>query len=134
MSAARHARTLTTAVMVLLGALPAPAQEAARPHDKTWAAPAAASARQNPLADRPDIRAGGARIFDQRCRACHGDAGHGTAKAPDLTAPDVQAQSDGALFWKISTGNAFTSMPPFSNLPEGQRWQLVLHLRTLSTK
>jgi hypothetical protein len=23
-------------------------------------------------------------------------------------------------------------MPPFSNLPEGQRWQLVMHLRTLA--
>jgi hypothetical protein len=43
--------------------------------------------------------------------------------------PDVQAQSDGALFWKISSGNTHSGMPAFSFLPEPQRWQLVLRLR-----
>lgn len=36
---------------------------------------------------------------------------------------------DGALFWKISSGNAHEGMPAFSFLPELQRWQLVLQLR-----
>jgi hypothetical protein len=45
----------------------------------------------------------------------------------------VQAQSDGALFWRISAGNAYDGMPSFSYLPELQRWQLVLHLRTLTS-
>ena len=62
---------------------------------------------------------------------CHGDTGRGTADAPDLGADDVQKQTDGALFWKISSGNTHAGMPSFSFLPAGQRWQLVLHLRTL---
>jgi mono/diheme cytochrome c family protein len=133
MSTTIRARILLAVTTVFLCALPTSAQGIARLRDETWAAPATASARRNPLADRPEIRAGGARIFAQRCSACHGERGGGTAKAPDLTASDVQAQSDGTLFWKISTGNAFAGMPPFSNLPEGQRWQLALHLRTFST-
>ena len=106
-------------------------QTPVRPNDPTWVAPAAAAGRVNPLRMRPDAAAGGARVFGERCVSCHGGAGAGTAKAPDLAVPAVQAQTDGALFWKISTGHAFAGMPPFSNLPEGQRWQLVLHLRTL---
>lgn len=133
MSTAWHARRLLIVVTVSQCSLLVSAQGLVRPRDTTWAAPAPAAARRNPLADRPNLRAGGARIFDQRCSACHGEAGRGTAKAPDLTASDVQAQSDGTLLWKISTGSAFAGMPPFSNLPEGQRWQLVLHLRTLAT-
>ncbi|PYR59484.1 MAG: hypothetical protein DMF91_14665 [Acidobacteria bacterium] len=61
-----------------------------------------------------------------------GGAGHGTTKGPALTVPDVQSQSDGALFWKISGGNTRRGMPTFSFLPEAQRWQLVLHLRSLA--
>jgi hypothetical protein len=44
----------------------------------------------------------------------------------------VQSQRDGALFWKISTGNTREGMPAFSFLPEPQRWQLVLHVRGLA--
>ena len=133
MSTTTHARILLVVVTAMsLCSLLVSAQDVVRPRDTTWAAPPVAAARHNPVADRPDIRAGGARIFDQRCGACHGEDGRGTAKAPDLTASDVQAQSDGTLFWKISTGSAFAGMPPFSNLPEGQRWQLVMHLRTLA--
>ena len=116
-----------TVAMGLTVSAPAPV----RPHDPTWVAPAAAAGRGNPLRMRRGAAAGGARIFGDRCVSCHGVAGAGTAKAPDLAAAAVQAQTDGALFWKISTGHVFAGMPPFSNLPEGQRWQLVLHLRTL---
>ncbi len=45
--------------------------------------------------------------------------------------PKVQEQSDGALFWKITNGNPDRGMPSFSQLPELQRWQLVLYLRKL---
>jgi len=105
-----------------------------RSHDPAWLAPVSAASKRNPLADRADARPGGGRLFRDRCSTCHGDDGRGTAKAPDLTLPLVQSQSDGALFWKISGGNAYAGMPTFSFLPEPQRWQLVLHLRELSLK
>lgn len=49
----------------------------------------------------------------------------------DFHLPFVQAQTDGTLFWKITNGNASHGMPSFSKLPELQRWQLVLYIRSL---
>lgn len=103
-----------------------------RGRDPSWTAPEKAVAKANPFADRPDTAAGGRKIFQQRCTTCHSEDGRGTNRGPDLRAPDVQAQTDGALFWKIGGGNTRTGMPSFSFLPEAQRWQLVLHLRALA--
>ena len=100
-----------------------------RERDATWIAPADTAEKGNPLAGRTDAVAGGRKVYQQRCATCHGNDGHGSEKAPDLTQPAVQAQSDGALFWKISGGNTRLGMPSFSFLPEQQRWQLVLHIR-----
>lgn len=102
--------------------------------DPGWVAPASASARPNPLAAVPAVIAGGAKLFQRRCEPCHGPAGTGSAKAPTLTTSAVLSQSDGALFWKVSGGNVRRGMPSFSVLPDAQRWQLVLYLRSLPTR
>lgn len=94
-----------------------------------WVAPASANATTNPLMDRADVVAGGRKLFEERCSVCHGDDAQGTPRGPGLLKASVQSQSDGALFWKISSGNTRRGMPPFSFLPKQQRWQLVLHLR-----
>ena len=104
-----------------------------RPRDQHWTAPPDEAATPNPLAGHEQARAGGAKLFQQRCATCHGADGRGTKKAPALADPGVQAQTDGELFWKISSGNTRAGMPAFSFLPEPQRWQLVLHVRALST-
>lgn len=98
----------------------------------SWVAPREAEARHNPLPDRPDIIAGGQKVFQQRCSACHAEDGTGTDRGPNLAIRRVQDQADGALFWKISSGNTRTGMPTFSFLPEAQRWQLVMHVRALA--
>src|SRR5262249_40921757 len=100
--------------------------------DASWTAPEDEASRPNPLASRPEAVAGGAKLFRQRCATCHGENGRGTEKAPDLTAADVQSQTDGALFWKIGSGNTRAGMPTFSFLPVLQRWQLVLQLRSVA--
>lgn len=102
-----------------------------RQPDPRWVAPAHAASKRNPLASRPELAAGGARLFAERCAMCHGDTGRGTPDAPSLVADDVSNQTDGSLFWKISSGNTRAGMPAFSFLPEGQRWQLVLYVRNL---
>jgi mono/diheme cytochrome c family protein len=101
--------------------------------DPDWQAPAEAASRPNPLANRPETAAGGQKIFRRNCVECHGADGSGLAKkhAADLQLNLVQQQPDGALFWKITNGNPDRGMPSFSKLPELQRWQLVLYLRTL---
>ena len=120
---------LTAAVMI--ASMVVRAQDAPRhsDHERSWVAPAQESVRSNPLSNDRDAEAGGARLFRQRCSTCHGDDAGGTAQAPSLVSQRVQRQGDGALFWKISTGNTRSGMPTFSFLPPLQRWQLVLHLR-----
>jgi len=101
--------------------------------DPTWRAPHGMAAKPNPLADNPQAMPGGRKLFLRNCAECHNKDGTGVPKkhAADLQLPIVQQQSDGALFWKITNGNTGRGMPAFSKLPERERWQLVLFLRTL---
>jgi len=118
--------------LVLLIAPVALAQNLNYRQDPNWRAPAEAAERKNPLADRPELAAGGKKLFTRICVECHGRSGEGVKhNAADLQLPVVQGQSDGTLFWKITNGNPDRGMPSFSRLPELQRWQIVLHLRTL---
>jgi len=125
-------RPIGLLLAVLAGGLASSAE--IRVRDATWTAPPEAAARTNPLSGRAGAAAGGGRLFDERCATCHGTDGRGTSKAPDLTTAEVQAQTDGELFWKLTSGNTRSGMPTFSFLPEGQRWQLTLHLRALREK
>ena len=101
--------------------------------DPKWRAPEEATMKPNPLADKPELTAGGKKLFRRNCVECHGESGQGLKKAADLQLPVVQEQSDGTLYWKITNGNPDHGMPSFS-IPEQQRWQVVLYLRTLSRK
>ena len=103
--------------------------------DPSWVVPPKAAQQQNPLKDNPDAAQGGKKIFARSCVTCHGDE-RNTRKnnAPDLSSEPVQAEPDGALFWRISNGNSRKKMPSFSSLPEPQRWQLVLYIRSLARK
>ena len=99
--------------------------------DPRWQAPPEAVQRQNPIAGRTKLVAGGRKLFLRHCAECHGEDGRGLKNAADLQLPVVQNQPDGALFWKITNGNRSRGMPTWSQLPELQRWQLILFLRTL---
>ena len=129
-------RVLCLSLLMVCAANPGPlsGQASTRERNASWVAPAGADRRPNPLASRPEAADGGAKTYSQRCTSCHGERGEGSSKAPTLTTADVQQQTDGALFWKISSGNAHAGMPAFSMLPEPQRWQLVLHLRLLAAE
>ena len=129
----RETRLSLVAVLSLTCLMPLIAQSShVRERDPGWTAPSNEADRSNPLTNQPSAAAGGRKLFDQRCTTCHGDDGRGTSRAPGLVDVDVQAQTDGALFWKISSGHTRRGMPSFSFLPPAQRWQLVLHLRSLA--
>jgi mono/diheme cytochrome c family protein len=108
-------------------------QNSSYQQDPGWRPPEDAVARPNPLLRKPEAAAGGEKLFKRNCVECHGEDGSGVPKknAADLLLPEVQSQSDGTLFWKITNGNMDRGMPSFSRLPELQRWQLVLYLRKL---
>jgi mono/diheme cytochrome c family protein len=79
-------------------------------------------------------------VSDKACTACHGDTGKGDGpgaaalnpKPANWTSAAIQSESDGCLFWKISTGRG--AMPPWASLTETERWQIIHYLRTLKAK
>ena len=116
---------------LLWAAAPAAAGEA------VWAAPDAEKAKVNPVARDAGVRDGRG-TFNLNCRLCHGPAGKGDGPAAgalnpkprDLTSRTVQAETDGELFWKITTGRGV--MPSWRQLPEKDRWSLVHYVRSLA--
>jgi mono/diheme cytochrome c family protein len=103
-------------------------------HDASWKAPASAAAKKNPLAKDANAAQAGQSTFLRSCSTCHGESGDaGVAGASNLKSPAVQAQSDGALEWKIANGNVSKGMPAFGSMSQEKLWQLVRYIRTLKT-
>ena len=108
---------------------------------KTWKAPKSADSMKNPLAGKSEAAKDGKNLFQTYCVTCHGDEGKGNGpssaglnpKPADLASKQVQKQPDGALFWKITTGN-----PPMLSwkytLSKKQRWEVVDYIRELAKK
>ena len=94
-------------------------------------APAKARIRVNPFQNDPDAIVAGQILFEDHCAECHGVAGMGGKKGPDLRDPEVQNATAGTLFWLLTNGVAWKGMPVWSKLPEAQRWQLVRYLKSL---
>ena len=80
-------------------------------------------------------------LYATNCSPCHGGKGKGdgpaaqalSPKPADHTSPTVQNETDGSLFWKLSTGRS--PMPGFkASLTDKQRWELVDYIRALGKK
>jgi mono/diheme cytochrome c family protein len=93
--------------------------------------PEKARSKRNPLEKDPDAVAAGSILFEQHCSECHGDAGEGGRKGPNLLVPEVQNSEPGAIFWILTNGVVRRGMPVWSKLPEPQRWQLVRYIKSL---
>ncbi len=135
--AVRQAATvvaLAAGVVVALG--PAASVQA----QGAWEAPAAEKAKKNPLPANAATVAQGKKVADVNCVSCHGAKGKGDGaaavalnpKPADWTSKKVQAESDGEIFWKLSTGRG--AMPSWKFLPENDRWALVGYIRSLGGK
>ena len=103
-----------------------------------WEAPASTDNLKNPYADNAEATAAGKKLYKQMCAICHGNKGKGdgiagmglTPRPADFSLAEIQEQSDGALYWKMTEGRA--PMASYKDaLKEEQRWQLVNYLRTL---
>lgn len=100
-------------------------------------APADEVERKNPIAADEKSLAEGKKVYTNNCAPCHGPSGKGDGPKgvdlkplpADLSAPEVAAESDGALYWKITTGQR--PMPAFKKLlPDDERWHIVNYLHT----
>jgi mono/diheme cytochrome c family protein len=102
-----------------------------------WVAPDAEKAKKSPIASSTKVAAQGKKLAQVNCVSCHGTSGKGDGaaaaalnpKPADWTSPKIQSETDGELFWKITTGRG--AMPPWRHLPEADRWALVQYIRTL---
>ena|SRR5690625_2728044 len=112
--------------------------EVAAQDQDDWVAPAEADALENPFAhDDEAALEKGREIYGMLCELCHGDRGDGTGAAgqawdpppADFTSEEVQSQSDGALYWKVSEGNPPAMLTYKNMLSEEEWWQVVTWLR-----
>ena len=105
-----------------------------------WVAPAAEKAKKNPLPSDKKTVEQGEKIAKVNCVSCHGNKGKGDGvaavalnpKPADWTSSRVQDETDGEIFWKITTGRA--AMPSWRHLPENDRWAVVRYIRSLAGK
>jgi mono/diheme cytochrome c family protein len=87
--------------------------------------------RQNPFAQDPSAAAAGAKLFRQNCAQCHGSEALGLDKRPNLHSDRIRNATPGELEWLLKNGSMRNGMPPWSRLPEQQRWQIVTYLKSL---
>jgi mono/diheme cytochrome c family protein len=77
-----------------------------------WFSPAPSAAKKNPIAPTQDSIAAGQKMYSKTCAMCHGKGGDADGPAvielnihpAKLSDPQLVTESDGALFWKITTG------------------------------
>jgi len=106
-----------------------------------WKAPENEAKKENPIPYDANSVAAGKTIYAKNCFSCHGSAGKGDGPVAgtlaescgDLSDPNMWKQTDGELFWKITTGK--TPMPYYEKrLTEEQRWKVINYIRTLAEK
>jgi len=114
-------RNITATGVLMMLALPVLCQD--------WIVPDEQAALGNPLDYTLENIKLGKAIYTKNCKSCHGDPGKNNPLAlvpspVDIASEKMQINSEGALFYKITTGLGV--MPPFeSTITEGDRWLLV---------
>ena len=106
---------------------------------KPWPVPDNFKKMKNPIASDATSIADGKALWSTHCKSCHGSKGLGDGpkaaqlktESGDFSKADIQSQTDGSIFYKISEGR--DDMPNFKKkMPEAdERWSLVIFMRTL---
>jgi len=109
-----------------------------------WTLPANAETEKSPLPANPALLANGKKLFNSKCRRCHGDQGKGDGedaeekykKDMDLTvASRADKNPDGVIFYRVWNGRTNPKMPRFSEeLSKEQVWAIVAYVQTLRAK
>jgi mono/diheme cytochrome c family protein len=103
-----------------------------------WKVPKEANALKNPIKDSEQATIAGQKLFTSMCVVCHGNKGKGDGMAgmnlkprpTNLTTAEMQEQTDGAIYWKLTEGR--TPMASYKDIiKEEERWQLVNYIRKL---
>jgi mono/diheme cytochrome c family protein len=92
---------------------------------------------RNPVAPGPESLAQGRALYETFCLVCHGEQGQGDGplvpkipNPPAYTSDRVRGMAPGQIFHVITRGSG--RMPSYAaQIPEEQRWQIVLYVSTL---
>jgi mono/diheme cytochrome c family protein len=131
--------TLAGLLFLVIGLVVTAATSLEAQSNGDWVVPARRAAQANPLQATADHIAQGRTLYMRGCAFCHGETGNNEPeRAPremvnsrTMTDLTLQAESDGALFWKIAEGRR--PMPSSMDvLNDRERWQIVLYLRSLA--
>jgi mono/diheme cytochrome c family protein len=110
-------------------------------HNIPWNAPISAKEKKNLYSPDESSIARGQKSYKIDCLRCHGKGGKGDGnsalqiekKVADLSSDNVQNQTDGELFWKISEGRSPMPLAK-STLTDDQRWDVINYIRTFKKK
>lgn len=92
-------------------------------------APSSAKDMPNPLGG--DVPANAQQLYASDCAKCHGDHGQGIGNIPALRKGPAQSATAGEVFWFITKGDVNDGMPPWSSIPEKDRWAIVSYVNSL---
>ena len=106
-----------------------------------WVVPEEYKEMKNPVkSDKKSIHEG-EKVYAQHCLLCHGATGQGNGEwaenldvdPSDLTFDDIDAQTDGELYYKLTTGQG--EMHAVNDqLDENQIWSVINYIRTFYKK
>ncbi len=101
-----------------------------------WVVPAESKNEKNPSAYSLENVKKGKDLYLQNCKSCHGDPGKNNGlplvpHPPDIISDQMQANSEGELFFKITHGRG--PMPQFeTNISEDDRWRIVNYIQNFN--
>lgn len=102
-------------------------------------APKSAVNMKNPFPSDASSFERGKHSYQVDCIRCHGKEGKGDGlkagkvhkDVADLGSDEIQKQTDGELFWKISEARR---PMPLTDITNDQRWDIVNYIRTFKKK
>lgn len=101
---------------------------------ESWIAPEEARQNKNPIIINASIFEEGEMVYDKNCKSCHGIPGENNPLKmeplpPDLSTEEVIKQTDGEIFYKITTGKG--AMPAFAEslISEDKKWSLIHYIK-----
>lgn len=103
---------------------------------------------KNPLKESKAVLEQGQKVYERKCKKCHGDKGDGKGSAADkleikpasFAAPGyMKGRADGQLFFITEKGSPNTDMEAFgpgseTNLSKDDMWSVIAYMRKNFTK
>ncbi len=128
-----------SALLVGVGVTFALGLSACAPPSNILPVPPEAAAQENPIPNTPEIIEQGRELYQIHCARCHGFVADGFGPYYQLYSPHpanlisdlVQAQSDGALFWKTVEGDLDTDLidEHEGETTDDEVWTIIHYLR-----